>query len=66
MFSMFTKVIAFAITSGLAAQALKLWIEREKTRQKTAASAAVPPPEVQRWEDEGGSPAPTAPKTSHG
>lgn len=54
---MLKKIIALAITSGLAAQALRLWIDRESARQPGRAAADVPPPEVQRWEDEGGSPA---------
>lgn len=54
---MFRKIFAIAVTSGLAAQALRLWMNREKSRQQ-AGKAGVPAPEVQRWEDEGGSPAP--------
>jgi hypothetical protein len=53
---MIKKLIAFAITSGLAAQALKLWMDSEKSRQRKSAANDVPPPEVQRWEDEGGAP----------
>ena len=54
---MLKKFIALAITSGLAAQALRLWIDRESARQRGRAAADVPAPDVQRWEDEGGSPA---------
>lgn len=52
---MIKKFLAFAITSGLAAQALRIWIERERTRKQQAQTASQPP-EVQRWEDEGGTP----------
>ncbi len=52
---MFRKLIALAITSGLAAQALRLWMNREKARQ-TAQAATATPPDVQRWENEGGNP----------
>jgi hypothetical protein len=55
---MLKKIIALAITSGLAAQALRLWINRESARQRGRAAADVAAPEVQRWEAEGGNPAP--------
>lgn len=59
---MFRKLIALAITSGLAAQALRLWIDRDQTRQRAKTAPAAPPTEVQRWEDEGGNPAPAQPR----
>lgn len=57
---MFKKIVALAVTSGLAAQALRLWIHREQSRQTAAGSTRPgprPTPDVQRWEDEGGKPA---------
>ena len=55
---MIRKLALFAISSGLAAAALKRWLDR------TPATAPRPPEraEVQRWEDEGGSlpPSPAA------
>ena len=61
---MIKKIFAFAITSGLAAQALRMWMDRERSKKKQA-SAPVSPVEVQRWENEGGMPAdiPNARKT---
>lgn len=59
---MFKKIFALAVTSGLAAQALRLWINREASRQAAARSPA-PAPEVQRWEDEGGNPSPMPGRT---
>lgn len=55
---MLKKLITFALSSGLAAMAWKLWIEREH-RQRTA-RAREQSREIQRWEDEGGNPAPAA------
>jgi len=52
---MIRKLFAFAITSGLAAKALRMWMERERAR-KQKADVGSQPVEVQRWEDEGGTP----------
>jgi len=52
---MIKKLFAFAITSGLAAQALRMWMERDRHR-KQEADLSSQPAEVQRWEDEGGTP----------
>jgi hypothetical protein len=53
---MIKKLLMLALTSGLAAKALKVWIDREATRDHREPARA----DVQRWEDEGGNPAPTA------
>ena len=53
---------AFAVSSGLATMALKLSIEREN-RQRTARARREQAREIQRWEDKGGNPAPTATST---
>lgn len=52
---MIMKIVVVAITSGLAVQAVRQWIERERTRKEQAAAVSKPL-EVQRWEDEGGTP----------
>lgn len=45
--------ITVAVTTGLAAKALRLWIEREEERraERRAATLAA---QQQRWENEGG------------
>ena len=48
---MIKKLFAFAITSGLAAQALRMWMERDRHR-KQETDLSSQPAEVQRWEDE--------------
>jgi hypothetical protein len=53
---MIKKLLMLALTSGLAAKALKVWIDREATRDQREPARG----DVQRWEDEGGNPAPTA------
>jgi hypothetical protein len=59
---MWTKLIMFAVTSGLAAKALRLWMEREHER-RLARERLQARQALQRWEDEGGTlrPAPAAP-----
>lgn len=47
---MIKKLLMLALTSGLAAKALQMWIERESSRQTRGLDRA----DVQRWEDEGG------------
>lgn len=51
---MLRKLIWFAITSGLAAQAWKAW--REHHAHRAGRDAAVPPEAIHTWEGEGGSP----------
>jgi len=55
---MIRKILMLAVTSGLAAQALRLWIQREREagdarRQSRSAQAAR---EADRWADDGGAP----------
>ena len=56
---MLKNLFAFAVSSGLAAMALKLWIVR-KDKQRSGRAQGERAREIQRWEDEGGNPAPTA------
>ena len=59
---MLENLFAVAVFSGLAVMALKLPIERE-SRQRTARARREQVREIQRWEDTGGNPAPTATST---
>ena len=45
---MIKKLLMLALTSGLAAKALQMWMDREPARQARDRT------DVQRWEDEGG------------
>ena len=53
---MLKRLLSFAVSSGLAAMALKMWIEREN-RRRTDRARREQAHEIQRWEDEGGNPA---------
>lgn len=55
---MLKNLLAFAVSGGLAAMALKLWLEREN-KQRLDRARRERAHEIQRWEDEGGHPAPT-------
>ncbi len=57
---MWKNLFAFALSGGLAAMAVKLWIDREH-RRRLAHARREQAREIQRWEDEGGNPAPAAP-----
>lgn len=60
---MIKKLLMLALTSGLAAKALQMWIDREGTRRDAAAPGsgkAGTRADVQRWEGEGGNAAPAA------
>ena len=60
---MLKNLLAFAVSSGLAAMALKLWIQHANKRPVGRAERERAR-EIQRWEDEGGNPAPTANSTN--
>jgi len=60
---MLKNLLAFALSSGLAAMAFKLWIHREN-KQRIGRARLERAREIQRWEDEGGNPAPTANSTN--
>jgi hypothetical protein len=53
---MIKKLLMLAVTSGLAAKALQMWIDRETERRDAARQKS----DLQRWEDEGGPATPTA------
>lgn len=55
---MIKKLLMLAVTSGLAAKALQMWMDRDATRQTPGRDRA----DVQRWEDEGGNLPPSSGK----
>lgn len=59
---MMKNLLAVAVSGGLAAMALKLWIQHENRRHVGRAERERAG-EIQRWEDEGGNAAPTASST---